>query len=151
MGDMGQNQLHSLSQPINQIGFRGSTGMNHIDQIQMNLLGSYNQPNAAAAAASAQTTAQQNYPAQNAFNGFSYSNQQAVAYPSAAAAAQLIQPNQISNVIIKSTCSFFTLLNRPSNSLASSISTRPILQAARPSTPICTRPMRRSVCLVRHF
>ena len=105
MGDMGQNQLHGLSQPINQIGaFRSAqTGMNHLDQIQMNLLGSYNQPGAAAAAvqaAGAQTTAQQNYQQQNAFNGFSYSNQQAVAYPSAAAAAQLIGPNQISNVII---------------------------------------------------
>ena len=102
MNEMGQNQLHGLNQPINQIGFRGASGMNHIDQItQMNLLGSYNQSGAQAAAASAgqqasalQAAQQQNY--QNAFNGFSYSNQQV--YPSAAAAAQLIGPNQISNV-----------------------------------------------------
>ena len=105
MNEMSQNQLHGLNQPINQIGFRSASGMNHIDQItQMNLLGSYNQSGAQAAASAGQQASalqaaqqqqqQQNY--QNAFNGFSYSNQQV--YPSAAAAAQLIAPNQISNV-----------------------------------------------------
>ena len=92
MSEVSQNPMHGLNQPINQM-FRGS-GMNHLDQIQMNLLGSYNQSGQSGQQNALQQ--QQNY--QNAFNpnAFSYSNQQV--YPSAAAAAQLIGPNQISNV-----------------------------------------------------